>query len=163
MSKKNPHEHYYHLGVAASVFYDPATQFMVSAKTPAEAQKFVGVPNKRMELAIRHGHIVEVQEPEPKPETVAIPAVTSSAKEKASKTKVKETKEDDEEDEDDDKTPEDTGTKKPFSEMTDEELTQYYEDNYEVTKKDKNAFAKLDTSGKVKFLADAEEDEGDEE
>ena len=115
---------YYILGKDASVFWDPTTRTKIVSSDKSNPTEVTKPVSKRMALAIKHGHIVEVPAP------VAGETVQPVEDKKASKSK----------------------NKKP-KDMDDEELKAYYLENYEVSDEEMAEFEAMDHKAKVKYLS----------
>lgn len=132
MAKKGEiKKRYFVLGKEASIFYDPKTELKVLShdqKNPDVYEK--GITTGMMQLALGAGHIVELDAP------------VAEAK------KVSEKGADEEE-----LNAEQTALKAKLDPMTDEELQNYYTENYsEVTDKDLKKFNKLTREARITFL-----------
>jgi len=55
---------YFILGKEASIFFDPVVNFKVTTKDETAPEGYEGVPTKKMDVAVKHGHLVEVDGPE---------------------------------------------------------------------------------------------------
>lgn len=150
MAKKNARKSYFILGKNCSVFWDPSAKLKVVSKNAKQPDEFEGAWSKRIELAVKSGHIISVEEPEPTAETVA-PKTPSKPAEPAKVEAEDEDDEDESSDEETEESEEETeGT--DFEAMDDAQLQKYYEDTYDVTAKDKKAFAKMSKADKIKLL-----------
>lgn len=124
---------YFVLGKEASIFWDPTLKLKVVSRdqtnpTRAEISKF----SKRLDQALKNGHVIELKAPVPVPSTVQV----EEEKNRVSKPK-------------------------SITEMTDKELINHYKDNYQVSPKDLKAFKAMALEEKVKFLQEEDETESD--
>lgn len=155
---------YFILGAEASIFWDPTSQLKVLSRDAKSPDVHEGTVNSRIALAIKAGHIIEVDEPEPAGEEVkssSKPAATSKpSKPSTSKSKklgiTEDEDEEDDEDEDEDNEDDEKGlddlTKEELLAKTDVELLKLYKKEFEVTTKDEKAFKAKSHEEKVAFL-----------
>lgn len=122
---------YFVLGKEASIFWDPKAQLKVMSKDQSAPDVWEGeMMTKQMELAVQHGHIIKLDAPAPKADKVA----------------------DDDDDEKDKPLFEGEATEEKLMALDDAQLEKYYQENFEVSKKDLKKFQELDKAARVKFL-----------
>lgn len=113
-----------------SIFYDAASGLKVVTNDPEKAVAYEGVITKKIASALKNGHITEVDAPKG-----AVKTKGAAGKGKAAAD-----------------TKPDATKPKELSEMTDEELVEFYKENYDVSDKDLEVFSKMSTEEKAAFL-----------
>lgn len=116
------------LGKGASIFYCPVTKVKALPGNPVEVKK----RSKKIDVAISNGHLTEITKEEF--EKILSGEATDKGNDNSN------------------------DTQKPIQKMNNEELIKFYEDTYEVSEEDIEAFKALKKAEKVKFLEDLEEE-----
>ena len=141
MAKKSIPKKYVKLGPKAGGFSDPYSRFKVLKGQIKELVTQEERRSGKIAAAIRGGHLVVVSESEYE--------AWSNSKIKAEKVK--------------DENPDEPTLEELLEEKTKAELTRYYEDNYQVSEEDVEAFSKMKHPGMVAELVGLAEEAGDEE
>lgn len=129
---------YYKLGKTATMFYDPVVKLKIVGENG------VGKLNtknstKRIENALRHGHIKEATEKEYK-EFIENAGVENT-----------------------EKLEEATSSGVDFSKMNKDTLIAHYKEAYDVTEDDVVTFSKLNKADMIKFLEEGDDEEEDDD